>query len=174
MILSADALLDIIKTHQQWAVVLVFALAFAESLAFVSLLIPATVILWGVGALIGVADLEFWRLWFATALGAILGDWVSYWFGLHYHEKIEKLWPINRYPHLVERAHGSFKRYGIVAVFGGRFIGPLRAFMPLVAGATMMPIMTFQLANISSGLLWAGVTLAPGAFGADFISNWLN
>ena len=74
----AQVVLDFIRTHQAWAPPIVFALAFAESLAFVALLVPATVILWGVGALIGAAGLEFWPIWFAAAVGAALGDWVSY------------------------------------------------------------------------------------------------
>ena len=49
-----DTTLDLVKNHQEWAVPIVFLLAFGESLAFISLLIPATIILWGIGALIGV------------------------------------------------------------------------------------------------------------------------
>ena len=50
----AQNIVDFIMVHQEWAVPLVFLLAFAESLAFISLLFPATVILWGVGAMIGI------------------------------------------------------------------------------------------------------------------------
>ena len=161
--------IDLVKTHQELGVPIVFFLAFGESLAFVSLLLPATVILWGIGALIGVAGLDFLPLWVAAAAGAALGDWLSYWLGFHYHREIAAAWPLNRHPHLIARGHRAFERYGIYAVFLGRFFGPLRAVVPLIAGATTMARLPFQFANIASALLWAAVTLAPGAFGGPLI-----
>jgi membrane protein DedA with SNARE-associated domain len=35
--------------------------------------------LFGIGGLIGIADIAFWPIWRAAALGAALGDWFSYW-----------------------------------------------------------------------------------------------
>ena len=59
-----------------------FVLAFAESLAFISLLVPAWGALVAIGALIGPSGISFWPVWIAAALGAALGDWLSYWIGL--------------------------------------------------------------------------------------------
>jgi len=47
----ATTLLDIIRAHHAWAPFIVGALAFAESLAFLSILVPSTVLLLGIGAL---------------------------------------------------------------------------------------------------------------------------
>ena len=99
----AQTVLEFLKTHQAWAPPIVFVLAFAESLALVALLVPATVILWGVGALIGAAGLDFWPIWLAAAIGGGLGDWLSYWLGYHYHEQIARMWPIRNYPDLLPR-----------------------------------------------------------------------
>ena len=63
------------------------------------------------------------------------------------------------------RSHALFEKYGTAGVFIGRFFGPLRAVVPLAAGAAQMNPLPFQLANWSSALLWATVTLAPGALG---------
>ena len=52
-------LLDFLRTHQAWAPLIVGALAFAESLAFLSFLVPSTVLLLGIGALIGASGLDF-------------------------------------------------------------------------------------------------------------------
>ena len=73
-----------VRQHEGWGVPIVFALSFGESLAFLSLLLPATVILFGVGALIGESGIAFWPLWLSAALGAALGDWLSFWIGLRY------------------------------------------------------------------------------------------
>jgi membrane protein DedA with SNARE-associated domain len=56
----------------------VFALAFGESLAFISLLLPATMALFGIGALIGVSGIAFIPIFVAAACGAALGDWLSF------------------------------------------------------------------------------------------------
>ena len=158
----AQAVLEFIKTHQEWAPPIVFLLAFAESLAFLALLVPATVILWGVGALIGAAGLDFWPIWLAAAIGAGLGDWLSYWLGVHFHEQIARMWPIRNYPDLLPRGRMFFEKWGAFGVFGGRFFGPLRAAVPLVAGSCAMPMLPFQLANVASALVWATGILSPG------------
>lgn len=165
----AVRILDFVRANEAIAPVIVFALAFGESLAFISLLVPATVILLGIGALIGASGIEFWPLWLAAAIGAALGDWLSYWLGYHYHDPISRMWPLSRYPDLLPRARAFFEKYGVMAVFLGRFFGPLRAAVPLVAGAATMPRIPFQLANWLSAIIWGGVTLAPGAFGLGWL-----
>jgi membrane protein DedA with SNARE-associated domain len=54
------------------------------------------------------------------------------------------------------------KRWGMLAIFIGRFFGPLRASVPLVAGIFEMPYWRFQFANFTSAFLWAGVLLVFG------------
>ena len=167
----AQTVLEFLKTHQAWAPPIVFVLAFAESLALVALLVPATVILWGVGALIGAAGLDFWPIWLAAAIGGGLGDWLSYWLGYHYHEQIARMWPIRNYPDLLPRGRRFFEKWGALGVFGGRFFGPLRAAVPLAAGACQMPRAPFQFANWTSAFAWATTTLTPGIIGAEWLSG---
>lgn len=167
-------IVDFVRDHREWAAPIVFVLAFGESLALVSLLFPATVLLWGIGAMIGASGIEFWPVYFAAAIGAGLGDWLSYWLGFHYHEQIARMWPLSRHPEMVEKGHRFFEKWGWPGVFLGRFLGPLRAIVPLVAGACEMPRAQFQIANWTSAFLWAGVTLAPGALGLTFLKGALN
>lgn len=169
----AHSILEFLRTNQAWAAPIVFVLSFGESLAFVSLLLPATVILWGVGGLIGASGVDFWPIWFAAAIGAALGDWLSYWLGFHYHAQIERMWPLSRHPDLVPRSHALFEKWGAPGVFIGRFFGPLRAIVPLVAGAAQMSRWKFQLANWTSAFVWATTTLAPGALGVGWLKNWI-
>lgn len=169
----ATALLDFVREHGEYAAPIVLVLAFGESLAFVSLLLPATFILVGVGALIGASGIDFWPIYLAAAIGAALGDWLSYWLGFHYHAQIARMWPLSRNPELLPKGHIFFERWGWPGVFIGRFFGPLRAVVPLVAGACEMPRVPFQIANWASAFVWAGVILAPGAFGLSRIKEWL-
>lgn len=53
----------------------------------------------------------------------------------------------------------------------GRFFGPFRAVVPLVAGICAMPQRHFQLANLSSAVIWAFGLLAPGAFGLKWMAG---
>jgi len=74
----APQLVDFVRTHEAWAAPIVFALAFGESLAFLSLLIPAWAALVGIGVLIAASGgLNFWPIWVAASIGAALGDWLS-------------------------------------------------------------------------------------------------
>jgi membrane protein DedA with SNARE-associated domain len=161
-------LIDFVREHQFWAAPIVFALAFGESLAFLSLLLPAWAALVGIGAVIGATGIDFIPIWLAGAAGAALGDWVSYWFGATFKDRIAHMWPLSRHPELIPRGHRFMERWGIVGVFLGRFFGPLRAVVPLVAGIFEMPYWPFQLANVTSALVWAAVLLAPGIFGMKY------
>jgi len=166
-----DALHEFVRNHREWAAPIVFVLAFGESLAFISLLLPFWALLVGIGTLIGSADtLNFWTILCAASIGAALGDWLSYWLGYHYHEQIARMWPLSRYPNLLPQGHKFFEKWGVWAVVIGRFSGPLRASVPIVAGITQMPWLKFQIANWGSAFLWAGILLSPGTFG---IKWWL-
>ncbi|PWJ85691.1 membrane protein DedA with SNARE-associated domain [Pseudaminobacter salicylatoxidans] len=158
----ADNIIGFTRNNAGWAPYIVFALAFAESVALVSLILPAWGILVGIGALIGASEIEFWPIWLGAAFGAIVGDWVSYLFGFHFKDSATRVWPLSRYPHMLERGHVFFHRWGPWSVFVGRFFGPLRAIVPLLAGIFEMRALHFQLANIASALIWAFVLLVPG------------
>jgi membrane protein DedA with SNARE-associated domain len=149
-----------------------FALAFGESLAFVSLLIPAWAALIGIGALIRTGSLDFWPIWLAAAIGASLGDWFSYWLGAKIGPSIARIWPLSRRRELLPQGEAFIRRWGVLAVFIGRFFGPLRASVPVVAGVLRMPYWSFQVANFCSAFVWAGVLLSIGDAVTLFI-EWI-
>jgi membrane protein DedA with SNARE-associated domain len=166
-----NAVLDFVRQHPNWAAFIVFGLAFGESLAFVSLILPFWAMLVGIGTIIGAADsLNFWTIVGAAAAGAALGDWLSYWLGYHYHAQIEGMWPLKNHKKVVERGKAFFRRWGAWAIVLGRFSGPLRATVPIAAGIAQMPNWLFQIANWSSAFLWSFVLLSPGTFGMKW---WL-
>jgi membrane protein DedA with SNARE-associated domain len=169
-----DPVIGFVRTHAAWAPLIVAVLAFGESLAFVSLVFPATTMLVAIGALIGAGALGFVPIWIAAAIGAVLGDWLSYWLGEKFEAPISKVWPLSRHPDLLPRGHAFVAKYGIAAIFIGRFFGPLRAVVPLVAGILRMSWWPFQIANVTSALVWAAALLLPGAFGYDFVSKLMS
>lgn len=62
-------IIEYVRLHQVWAAPIVFVLCFAESLAFISLIIPAWGVLVGLGALISASGLNFWPILAAGAIG---------------------------------------------------------------------------------------------------------
>jgi len=78
----AQQIIDFTRQHGALASPIAFALAFGESLAFISLLVPAWTVLVAIGALVGVSGIGFWPTWIAISMGAALGDSLSYWIGL--------------------------------------------------------------------------------------------
>ncbi|WP_322516900.1 DedA family protein [Rhodopseudomonas palustris] len=165
-------LIDFVREHQAWAAPVVLVLAFGESLAFISLVVPAWGALVAIGALVGASGISFWPVWLGAALGASLGDWLSYWFGYRYKDRVAQIWPLSKFPGLLLRGEDFVQKWGVPSIFIGRFFGPLRASVPLAAGIFEMPYWQFQIANVLSALVWSAVLLLFGdalSIGANWI-----
>ncbi len=169
-----QSVLELIEANADWAGPITFALAFGESMVVLGVLLPATVVLAGAGVLVGLGVLDFWTLAMWGAPGAFLGDAVSFWLGRRCGPLVLGLWPMNRRPDLVDQGQRFFLRHGGKSVFIGRFFGPLRAMVPLIAGMMGMKTTPFQFANGASAILWIIGILAPGAmvgFGVEEIAH---
>jgi len=157
-----EQVIAFVRGNAVWAPPIVFALAFGESLAFISLLIPAWGALVAIGALVGPSGINIWAVWVAAALGAACGDWLSYWIGLKLEYSVQHIWPLSRHPGLIPRGEAFMKKWGVLGIFIGRFFGPLRASVPLIAGIFEMPFWRFQFANFTSAFMWSAVLLTLG------------
>lgn len=166
-------IVEFVREHEVWAPFVVFALAFGESLAFISLLLPAWAALVAIGALAQAGGVSFWPVWIAAAIGAALGDWLSYWIGLKLEYRVQHMWPLSRHPNLIPRGEAFVKKWGVLGIFIGRFFGPLRASVPLVAGIFEMPYWRFQFANFTSAFVWAAVLLTLGD-GISKVFAWVS
>jgi membrane protein DedA with SNARE-associated domain len=165
----AQQIVEFVRIHHVWAAPIVFVLAFGESLAFISLFLPAWAALIGIGTIVMAGGLDFWSIWIAASLGAALGDWLSYWIGQKLEHTVQHIWPLSRHPELIPKGEAFVKKWGALAIVIGRFFGPLRASVPLVAGIFEMPFWRFQIANFASAFLWAAMLLTLG----DFISKFI-
>jgi membrane protein DedA with SNARE-associated domain len=163
---ASSDLLALVEQHRALAGPIFAAFAFGESLVVVGVLVPATGLMIAAGALVGAGTLSFVDVWIGGALGAALGDTVSFWVGRRLGPHVHRLWPFSRHPEMLEAARRAFARWGWAAVFVGRFIGPLRASVPTVAGMSDMRVGLFQAANVGSAIVWIPVLIAPGSLGA--------
>lgn len=160
-----------VTEYGAWAGPVIGILAFGESLAVVGLLIPATALMIAVGGLIGSGVIDPLPVIACGVAGAVLGDWVSYALGRSIGPSIYRRWPLNRHRTSVARARLFFRHYGFMSIFVGRFLGPLRSTIPLVAGVMDMQHRRFQLANVTSALLWVPLMFAPGYFAAKSLGS---
>ena len=157
-----DQLLAWISANPHHAGWVIFLVSLAESLAIVGVLVPGVVILLGAGALIGSGALDFWSMCAWAIAGAIIGDGLSYQLGRHFDYLTERFKWFRLHPDHLDKGHEFFRKWGDVSVALGRFFGPLRAIVPLVAGLMDMPAGRFYLANVLSAVAWAPAYLAPG------------
>lgn len=157
-----DQLLGWISANPHHAGWVIFSVSLAESLAIVGVLVPGVVILLGAGALIGSGVLDFWSMCAWAIAGAIIGDGLSYQLGRHFDYLTERFKWFRLHPDHLQQGKDFFRKWGDVSVALGRFFGPIRAVVPLVAGLLDMPPGRFYLANVLSALIWAPAYLAPG------------
>ncbi|MFT8243590.1 DedA family protein [Roseomonas sp. BN140053] len=153
---------DWIAANAAWAPLVMLIFAFLESLPVLGAIIPATPMLLGIGALIGAGTLEPVPMLGSAIVGAILGDAVSYWGARAIGGRALRRRLPPKYRTTYARGVLMFRRWGVAAIFIGRFFGPLRAMVPAIAGIVGMRERRFQAANIGSALVWAPAVLLPG------------
>ena len=68
----------------------------------------------------------------------MIGDGAAFWLGHRFKRHILELWPLSSYPTLVAQSEEFFRRHGTLAVLFARFVAPIRAFVPITAGALGM------------------------------------
>ena len=162
------ALFAWVADHPGWMSAFIFTSAMAESLTIVGVIIPGALVMFSLGALIGLGRIDFWTAYWWSTWGAIIGDAISFWIGRVFHQRIRRLWPFTKHPEMITRSEEFFRKHGGKSVLFGRFFGPVRGTIPTVAGMMDMAWRNFMIANVVSGILWAPVYLLPGmAFGAS-------
>src|ERR1700710_90196 len=161
-------LLHLLSGHPGWALTVVLLAAFFESIAFIGTFVPGTPAMFVAGALVGPGTLNLGWVFVCALVGAVAGDAASYWFGCRHKDTIAKLWPFRSHPGMLTAGKRYFEAHGAKSVIFARFIAPLRAVVPVVAGMMGMQPMRFLLINIVSALVWAPVHILPGVvFGAS-------
>jgi membrane protein DedA with SNARE-associated domain len=149
----------------------VFAIAFAESLVFISLLIPASAILLAIGALQVASGGSVWVLIAAATVGATVGDCASYILGRRYRAGITSVWPFARYRNVLPVAEQHLIQWGPISIVLTKFLGALRAFVPVAAGVVRMPAMIFVPVSALSCFVWAATLLAAGSGAASVVGR---
>lgn len=167
-----EATLGFVRDNRDWAFWIALLFAAGETTAFISIVIPSTAILLGVGALVATGELTLLPIWAGASIGAVIGSFFSYFLGWRYGNAILGLWPLRDHPDLVERGNAAFRRWGVVAIIIGHFFGPLRAVVFVMAGISRISPLIFAPVNIVGCMAWAYVTPAFGEV-AGHLFGWI-
>lgn len=162
MELAFESLAQWLSQHQEWILIAIALMAFLESLAVVGIVVPGVALLFAAGTAAGSAEVEVAWVLAAAFCGAVAGDGLSFLLGYHYHHIIRKLPPFKSHPEWIEKGENFFRKYGLMGIVIGRFVGPIRPVMPLVAGFMQMKPTSFVSVNMLSALAWAPFYLMPG------------
>ncbi|HAL69091.1 MAG TPA: phosphoesterase, partial [Pseudomonas sp.] len=157
-----DGLTGWLGANPQWLGVAIFLVACIECLAIAGIIVPGTVLLFAVAVLAGSGVLGLGETLLLGFLGGLLGDALSYMIGKHFHQNIRRLPVLRHHPEWIGSAETYFKRYGIASLLVGRFIGPLRPMLPMVAGMFDMPLLRFVAVSLVAAAGWSIAYLLPG------------
>ena len=157
-----DSITTWLTANPAWLTVAIFLVCFTECLAIAGIIVPGTVLLFAFAALAGSGVLPLQEVLLLGFLGGLTGDVVSYFIGRHFHQNIRRLPGLRHHPEWIGGAETYFQRYGIASLLVGRFIGPLRPMLPMVAGMFDMPFPRFIAVSIVAAAGWSMVYLIPG------------
>lgn len=146
----------------EYALMAVALVTFLESLAFVGLLLPGTVLMASLGALVGSGQIGLYPAWAAGFAGCLIGDWVSYGIGWKFQGPLHRWKYLKKYQGLLDKTEHALHEHSMFTILVGRFVGPTRPLIPLAAGMLELPVRKFLPPNLIGCILWPPAYLMPG------------
>ncbi|MGT2503406.1 DedA family protein [Bradyrhizobium guangxiense] len=167
-----DPLIAFVSAHPRLAYLTLFLAALLEAVPVVGSVIPGSTIILALSALVPGGELMLPWVLLAAASGAVLGDGSAYLIGHRQQREILNTWPLTNYPRVVAESESFFHRFGTWAVFFARFVPPIRAFVPVTAGALGMAPARFYAVNIPAILVWAPAHVLPGVLAVSALHEY--
>lgn len=154
-----NAWLDWIQINPGWSLLLLALAAGIEGLFIIGIFIPGSVLMFAAGMLAANHVLNPVAALTSAGLGAFIGDACSFAIGRAYRNDLSRL--TGRWQFL-PRAEHFFRKRGGMSVILGRLIGPLRPFVPAVAGAADYPWVRYLPMACIASTLWVFAYSLPG------------
>ncbi|CFQ37139.1 DedA family protein [Yersinia bercovieri] len=155
-------ILHLLTQSLAFALFVVMFVTFLESLALVGMLLPGTIMMTTVGALIGSGEMDFYWAWAAATVGCLTGDWLSYFIGRRFKAPLHRWSFLKKHKSMLAKTEHALHNHSMATVLLGRFIGPARPIVPMVAGMLNLPPAKFALPNVIGCLTWPPVYFFPG------------
>ncbi|MGH6642730.1 MAG: DedA family protein [Bradyrhizobium sp.] len=167
-----DPLIAFVSAHAWLAYLTLFLAALLEAVPVVGSLVPGSTIILALSALVPGGELNLWGVLAAAIAGALVGDGSAFWVGHRSQREILNVWPLRNYPGVEAQSEAFFHSRGALAVFFARFVPPIRAFVPITAGALGMPPLRFYGVNIPAILVWALAHVLPGVLAISALHQY--
>jgi len=151
-----------LESYPEWLGLALFLVACSECLAIVGLLMPGTVLLFAIAVMAGSGALGLGETLLLGFFGGLLGDVLSYGLGFRFKNRIGQLPLLRHHPEWLAATERYFQRFGAISLLIGRYIGPLRPLLPMVAGMLRMPFWRFLLISLLAAAGWSIAYLLPG------------
>ena len=155
---------DPVHLIQYGGIVLLLVIIYLETGFFLGLVLPGgDFLIFTAGLLCGTHYLDIPLLVLVSAMitAAVLGDFTGYakgkWLGPKLFNKTDARIFKRAY---LEKSKGYFEKYGMWAFITGRFMPVIRTMIPILAGASGVPIVRFSFLNIIGAVIWIG-SLTP-------------
>ncbi len=165
-------LIAFVSLHAELAYAAIFLAALLEAIPILGSLVPGSTIIVALSALVPGGSLKLAPVLAAAIAGALIGDGLAYFIGRRNEREVLTSWPMSKYPALMAQAEAFFVRYGTLAVLFARFVPPVRAVVPITAGALGMPPQRFYPVNVAAILLWAPAHILPGVLAGSAAEQW--
>lgn len=159
-------LVDLLRDFGDWTYLVLFGLAFCETILLLTAFLPGYSMLFAAGALAGrpEAPLNVYLLFFGFLLAGSLGDIVNYMVGRNAGPMFLRVIRSPKMKARIERAEDFFDRHSSKTVILARFVPVVRTVAPLVAGLRRMSFRRFVALNLFGGALCVGLYLFGGYF----------
>jgi membrane protein DedA with SNARE-associated domain len=167
-----DPIIAFVSAHPWLAYLTLFLAALLEAIPVAGALVPGSTIILALSALVPGGELNLWGVLAAAIAGALLGDGSAFWAGHRSQREILSAWPMSKYPAVMAQSETFFQRWGSLAVLFGRFVPPIRAFVPVTAGALGMSPARFYSVNVAAVLAWALAHILPGVFAVSALHHY--
>ena len=164
-----DGVILWLQQNPEWVAWGLFFAAFVESFAVIGIFIPGVVLLAIISGMAASADMHIASVLIIVYSASCIADISSYLIGMRLNKRIDSIWPFKTNPGWLIKGKEFFKTYGILGVFIGRFIGPVRPVMPITAGSMGMKFKHFLAVDLFSGLIWAPMYSLPGYFAGKVV-----
>lgn len=159
-----NTVVEYLNHHPMVGFVFTFVIAMIESIAILGTIVPGMLTMTIIGMLVGSGIMPLGLTVLVSILGALTGDFLSYWFGIRYRDHIYQMWPFKKYRKFMEMGEKFFAKHGGKSVVIGRFVGPVRSMVPLIAGLLQMRLLPFSIAALISATAWTIIYMFPGVF----------
>ena len=161
--LEFNEILIWLEQNPEWVAFGIIGASFIESFALIGIIIPGVVLLAVIAGLAS-TSLSVYEVVLLAYIASIFSDIACYFIGFSLRNSLAKFWPFNKHPKLLANGKAFFQKYGMIGLFIGKFIGPVRPLLPITAGSLSMNIKSFIIIEVFSCFVWALIYTLPGYY----------